>query len=66
MTNSDLDPRTTALVEEVLGDLLTRFEAAEEGLEERDDLPEISPQTEATFLAEIEADLDAIFGPKRT
>jgi len=43
MTNSDLDPRTTALVEEVLGDLLTRFEAAEEGLEERDDLPEISP-----------------------
>ena len=29
------------------------------------DLPEISPETEAEFLAEVEADLDERYGPKK-
>ena len=66
MTNSKLDSATETVVEAVLTDLLERFEAVEETLEERVDLPEISPETEATLLAEVDADLEMVFGPKRT
>lgn len=66
MNKSKLEADTATAVEEVLTDLFERFEAAEENLESRNDLPEISPETEASLLAEIEADLEATFGPKRT
>jgi len=66
MTKSKLDPETATVVEKVMGNLLERFEKAEEALEQCDDLPEISPETEASFLAEVESDLEATFGSKRT
>ncbi len=66
MTKTKLDHETEAAVTEVLTDLYNRFEAAEETLEERDDLPEISPETEAALLAEVEADLESTFDIKRT
>lgn len=60
-TNKKLDPALAETVERVLEDLMTRFEAAEEQLESRTDLPEISAETEANLLREIEADLDLYY-----
>jgi hypothetical protein len=60
-TNKKLDPALAETVERVLEDLMTRFEAAEEQLESRTDLPEISPETEASLLREIEEDLDLYY-----
>lgn len=60
-TNKKLDPALAETVERVLEDLMTRFEAAEEQLESRADLPEISAETETTLLREIEADLDLYY-----
>jgi len=57
-TNKKLDAALADTVERVLEDLMTRFDAAEKQLENREDLPELSPETEATLLREIEADLD--------
>ena len=34
-------------------------------LEDREDLPEISPETEAAFLAQVETNLDERYGPKK-
>ncbi|MCE8519340.1 hypothetical protein KBY31_21700 [Ruegeria pomeroyi] len=63
--NKKLDPALAETVERVLEDLMTRFEAAEEQLESRTDLPEISAETEANLLREIEADLDQFY-PRAT
>lgn len=60
-TNKKLDPALAETVERVLEDLMTRFEAAEEQLESRADLPEISAETETNLLREIEADLDLYY-----
>lgn len=49
-TNKKLGPALANTVERVLEDLMTRFEAAEEQLETRDDPPELLPETEATLL----------------
>jgi len=62
-TNKKLDPALADTVERVLEDLLTRFEAAEAELDIRADLPEISPESEAKFLREIEANL-ALYYPR--
>ncbi|MGM0743536.1 MAG: hypothetical protein ACQEVT_18420 [Pseudomonadota bacterium] len=60
-TIKKLDPALAETVERVLEDLMTRFDAAEEQLESRRDLPEISSETEASLLREIEADLDRYY-----
>jgi hypothetical protein len=64
-TNKKLDPALAETVERVLEDLMTRFEAVEEQLEYRKDLPEIYAETEASLLREIEADL-ALYYPRTT
>lgn len=59
--NKKLDPALAETVERVLEDLMNRFEAAEERLESRTDLPKISAETEANLLRDIEADLDLYY-----
>lgn len=60
-TNKKFDPALAETVERVLENLMTRFEAAEEQFEYRADLPEISAETEANLLREIESDLDLYY-----
>jgi len=59
--NKKLDHALAETVERALEDLMTRFEAAEEQLESRADLPQISAETETSLLREIEADLDLYY-----